>query len=76
MLELDERDVLHIFPTDKENSTVMVLKSPKTEASNRIVYLTSTVRQTLIDMKNKQKNTAYENSPRLIFAYIIWTNTR
>lgn len=52
---LNERGVLHVFPTNKDNSTVMVLKSPKTEASNRIVYLTSTVRQTLINMKNKPK---------------------
>lgn len=69
MLELDERDILYKFPTNKENSTVMVLKTPKTEASNRIVYLTPTVQQGLIDMKNNQKNTAYENNPRLIFAY-------
>lgn len=69
MWMLEERDVLHIFPTDAHSRTVLVLKSPKTESSNRIVYLPPSLKCSLLEWQNEQKKTAIGELPRLIFAY-------
>lgn len=69
MLMLEERDVLRIFPADAHSRTVLVLKSPKTESSNRIVYLPSSLRHSLLKWQNEQKKSAIGELPRLIFAY-------
>ena len=69
MLMLEERDVLHIFPTDAHSRTVLVLKSPKTESSNRIVYLPPSLKCSLLEWQNEQKKSAIGELPRLIFAY-------
>lgn len=69
MLMLDERDVLRIFPADAHSRTVLVLKSPKTKSSNRVVYLPSSLRHSLLKWQNEQKKSAIGELPRLIFAY-------
>ncbi|MDY3691938.1 MAG: tyrosine-type recombinase/integrase [Dysosmobacter sp.] len=69
MLMLDKRDVLRIFPTDALSKTALVLKSPKTETSNRIVYFPSSLKRSLFAWQNEQKKSAIGELPRLIFAY-------
>lgn len=69
MLLLEERDVLHVFPTEVHSKTVLVLKSPKTESSNRIVYLPPSLKCSLLEWQNEQKKSAIGELPRLIFAY-------
>ena len=69
MLLLEERDVLHVFPTEAHSKTVLVLKSPKTEASNRIVYLPPSLKRSLFEWQNEQKKSAIGELPRLIFTY-------
>lgn len=69
MLMLEERDVLHVFPTEAHSKTVLVLKSPKTEASNRIVYLPPSLKRSLFEWQNEQKKSAIGELPRLIFTY-------
>ena len=69
MLMLDARDVLCIFPTDTCSRTVLVLKSPKTESSNRIVYFPPSLKRSLFEWQNEQKKLAIGELPRLIFTY-------
>ena len=69
MLMLEERDVLHIFPTDAHSRTALVLKSPKTESSNRIVYFPSSLKHSLFEWQKEQEKSAIGELPRLIFAY-------
>ena len=69
MLMLDARDVLCIFPTDTCSRTVLVLKSPKTESSNRIVYFPPSLKHSLFEWQNEQKKSAIGELPRLIFTY-------
>ena len=69
MLMLDARDVLCIFPTDTCSRTVLVLKSPKTESSNRIVYFPPSLKRSLFEWQNEQKKSAIGELPRLIFTY-------
>ena len=55
MDELNSKDVILIFPTiKKDNSTVRVLKTPKTESSIRRVYIPKSVALLLVDMKKEQ----------------------
>lgn len=68
MLMLDERDVLRIFPTDAHSRTVLVLKSPKTESSNRIIYFPQSLKRSLLEWQDAQKKSAIGELPRLIFA--------
>ena len=54
--QLSKKDVLFVFPEQKKtNTTVQVLKTPKTESSVRKVFLPRTVAQMLIDWKEKQE---------------------
>lgn len=69
MLMLEERDVLRIFPADARSRTVLVLKSPKTESSNRVVYFPPSLKHSLFEWQNEQKKSAIGELPRLIFAY-------
>lgn len=69
MLMLQERDVLRIFPADARSRTVLVLKSPKTESSNRVVYFPQSLKHSLFEWQNEQKKSAIGELPRLIFAY-------
>lgn len=65
--DLEQRDILYIFPsTRKSASTALVLKAPKTTASNRIVYLPPTVMGSLLLWK-KSCRTPPEEAPHLIF---------
>ena len=55
MKELDEKDVIFMFPEEsKLNKTVRVLKKPKTRSSIRKVYIPKSVAYMLIDWKKKQ----------------------
>ena len=69
MLMLGERDVLRRFPADARSRTVLVLKSPKTESSNRIVYFPPSLKSSLLEWQNEQKKSAIDELPRLIFTY-------
>lgn len=69
MLMLEDRDVLRIFPADARSRTVLVLKSPKTESSNRVVYFPPSLKRSLSEWQNEQKKSAIGEVPRLIFAY-------
>lgn len=52
---LDGKDVLLVFPgTRKSNKTVRILKKPKTEDSERKIFLPRTVALMLVDWKKKQ----------------------
>lgn len=52
---LENKDVLMMFPTKtSRTSTVMVLKAPKTEGSNRKIFLPRTVAAMLIEWKKEQ----------------------
>ena len=47
---LDGKDVLLVFPTNhKKNSTVRILKTPKTESSVRKIFLPKSVANMLVD---------------------------
>ena len=53
--ELDSKEVIRIFPSQrKNNKTVRVLKTPKTDTSERKVYIPGFVAQCLIDIKKEQ----------------------
>ena len=52
---LDGKDVLLVFPTNhKKNSTVRILKTPKTESSVRKIFLLKSVANMLVDWKAEQ----------------------
>ena len=52
---LDGKDVLLVFPeTRKSNKTVRILKKPKTEGSERKVFIPRTVALMLVEWKKKQ----------------------
>lgn len=54
--ELDAKDILLIFPEkSKMNSTVLVLKAPKTESSVRKVFLPRSVAEMLVEWKKAQE---------------------
>lgn len=69
LLMLEDRDVLRIFPADAHSRTALVLKSPKTESSNRVVYFPLSLKHSLFEWQNEQKKSAIGGLPRLIFAY-------
>ena len=51
----DGKDVLLVFPTNhKKNSTVRILKTPKTESSVRKIFLPKSVANMLVDWKAEQ----------------------
>ena len=53
---LEEKDVIYTFPEYKKtNSTVQVLKTPKTESSVRKVFLPRSVAQMLLDWRERQE---------------------
>ena len=55
MSNLENKDVLRVFPSKSSlTTTVMVLKTPKTEGSVRKVFLPRTVAEMLIDWKKEQ----------------------
>ena len=52
---LDGKDVLLVFPTNhKKNSTVRILKTPKTESRVRKIFLPKSVANMLVDWKAEQ----------------------
>lgn len=56
MQELKEKEIIKIFPTQKPNATTrLVLKTPKTETSNRTVWLPKTVAEYLVQYKKEQQ---------------------
>ncbi len=55
MNNLESKDVLQVFPGKySRTTTVMVLKTPKTEGSVRKIFLPKTVAEMLIDWKREQ----------------------
>lgn len=56
MQKLKEKDIIKIFPTQKPHATTrLVLKTPKTETSNRTVWLPKTVAKLLRQYKQEQQ---------------------
>jgi len=56
MQKLKEKDIKKIFPTQKPHCTTrLVLKTPKTETSNRIVWLPKTLALLLVQYKKDQQ---------------------
>ena len=54
--ELNSKDIILTFPSQKKNNkTVRVLKSPKTDSSKRKVFIPKSVAQCLIDLKKNQE---------------------
>ncbi|EKC80675.1 site-specific recombinase, phage integrase family, partial [human gut metagenome] len=67
---LDGKDVLLVFPTNhKKNSTVRILKTPKTESSVRKIFLPKSVANMLVDWKAEQ------DEMKEILVMNIWTIT-
>lgn len=59
---MDRKDIITIFPTQKRNNTtVVVMKTPKTETSNRKVYIPSHVGKCLKELKAEQDHTKEMN---------------
>ena len=55
---MDRKDIITIFPTQKRNNTtVVVMKTPRTETSNRKVYIPSHVGKCLKELKAEQDHT-------------------
>ena len=53
--ELNSKEVILIFPSiKKDNKTVRVLKTPKTESSIRRVYIPKSVALCLVELKKEQ----------------------
>lgn len=53
---LNSKEIIMIFPSQKKNNkTVRVLKSPKTDSSKRKVFISKSVAQCLIDLKKDQE---------------------
>ena len=58
MEELNQKDVITVFPSQKRNNkTAVVMKTPKTETSNRKVYIPSYVGKCLMELKREQDQT-------------------
>ena len=56
MEELNSKDIILIFPSQKKNNkTVRVLKSPKADSSKRKVFIPKSVAQCLIELKKDQE---------------------
>ena len=54
--ELNSKDIILIFPSQKKNNkTVRVLKSPKADSSKRKVFIPKSVAQCLIELKKDQE---------------------
>ena len=54
--ELNSKDIILTFPSQKKNNkTVRVLQSPKTDSSKRKVFIPKSVAQCLIDLKKDQE---------------------
>lgn len=55
---LKQKDIIQVFPSmRKNNRTVRVLKTPKTESSIRKVYIPSSVALLLAELREEQKET-------------------
>ena len=55
---LEHKDVITVFPSKKKNNrTVLIMKTPKTETSNRKVYIPSHVGKCLVELKKEQDQT-------------------
>lgn len=53
--ELDQKDIIQIFPSTRSNNkTVRVLKTPKTESSIRKVFIPRSVAEYLAEIKKEQ----------------------
>ncbi len=53
---LNSKEIIMIFPSQKKNNkTVRVLKSPKTDSSKRKVFIPKSVAQCLLDLKKDQE---------------------
>ena len=53
--QLNSKDIILVFPSQrKDNTTVRVLKTPKTESSVRKIYIPGAVARYLIDVKKEQ----------------------
>ena len=60
---------LYVFPTSKSNAkTRLVLKSPKTAAATRKVFLPKTLMDALLNYKENQKEKCGKNPYQLIFS--------
>ena len=56
MQKLKEKDIIKIFSTQKPHCTTrLVLKTPKTETSNRTVWLPKTVPELLVQYKKDKQ---------------------
>ena len=73
MQKLKEKDILKIFPTQKPHCTTrLVLKTPKTETSNRVVWLPKTVaelKMTNGDVKSVQGDTGHAEAEMVTDVY-------
>jgi integrase len=55
MQKLNEKEIMKVFPTQKPHATTrLVIKTPKTESSNRTVWIPKTVATLLKAYKNEQ----------------------
>lgn len=55
---LAHKDVITVFPSKKKhNRTALIMKTPKTETSNRKVYIPSHVGKCLVELKKEQDQT-------------------
>lgn len=71
--ELNNKDVIFTFETDfKFKKSCLVLKSPKTQSSNRTIWIPSTIANELLRLKNILNKDIYQknkfmNKPNLVF---------
>ena len=69
--ELYAKEVILIFPSQrKNNKTVRLLKTPKTDTSERKVYIPKFLAQILVDIKKEQD--LVSQADHLIFVYPNW----
>ncbi|HAB8284932.1 TPA_asm: tyrosine-type recombinase/integrase [Listeria monocytogenes] len=71
--QLREKDIIKIFPSNKVNTTCVVLMTPKTESSCRTVWIPQFVANMLIQHKKKQESEkkffgSEHNSSNLVIA--------
>ena len=54
--QLREKDIIKVFPSNKNNKTSLVLMTPKTDSSRRTVWLPRTVAKMLVQHREKQNS--------------------
>ncbi|EKK5271570.1 site-specific integrase [Enterococcus faecalis] len=70
--QLREKDIIKIFPSNKVNTTCVVLMTPKTESSCRTVWIPQSVANMLVEHRRKQESekiflgSEYKNSNLVI----------